>query len=88
MDLINPEKKNEKKNNNGDNKKGNRYPDTKLLVKWKDGEVTLETRAFFHRIIGKWSNGKRVDPDYMIYKKAEAQENNYRMAKAAKNDSE
>lgn len=78
LDYIMPEKvKNAKK-------QGGRktYAHTKLLIKWKDGQTTLETREFFRRIIGN-----RNKADWMIYKKAQEQENAYRKAKVANNDS-
>ncbi|KAJ5908745.1 hypothetical protein N7495_001427 [Penicillium taxi] len=46
------------------------YPQTKVLVLWKDGTKTLKGRAFVRRILQKG--------DYAIYQKAEEMENDYR----------
>ncbi|PYH80585.1 hypothetical protein BO82DRAFT_337747, partial [Aspergillus uvarum CBS 121591] len=42
------------------------YPETRVFVAWKDGEKTLETRAFIRRI----ANGSNLDGDRLIFQKA------------------
>ncbi|KAJ6070715.1 hypothetical protein N7467_012034 [Penicillium canescens] len=54
--------------------KGTIYPQTRILVKWKDGTVTLEGRSFIRRI----TVGSALDGDRVIYQKAEDLEANYR----------
>lgn len=49
------------------------YPQTRVLVKRKDGNTSLETRRFIRRIANGSSNGDR-----MIYQKAEGMEKAYR----------
>ncbi|KAJ5469739.1 hypothetical protein N7539_007692 [Penicillium diatomitis] len=50
------------------------YPQTRALVKWKDGAITLETRSFIRRI----SSGSKLDADRMIFQKAVELETAYR----------
>jgi hypothetical protein len=52
------------------------YPQTRILVKWKDGTVTLEGRAFIRRI----TKGSSLDGDRVIYQKAEELEQAYLQA--------
>ncbi|KAJ5860647.1 uncharacterized protein N7529_007957 [Penicillium soppii] len=54
--------------------KGMIYPQTRILVKWKDGIFTLEGRSFIRRITA----GSALDGDRVIYQKAEELETNYR----------
>ncbi|KAJ6136796.1 hypothetical protein N7497_012349 [Penicillium chrysogenum] len=54
--------------------KGIVYPQTRILVKWKDGLFTLEERTFIRRITA----GSALDGDRVIYQKAEELENTYR----------
>ncbi|KAJ5517492.1 hypothetical protein N7527_009052 [Penicillium freii] len=54
--------------------KGIVYPQTRILVKWKDGLFTLEGRTFIRRITA----GSALDGDRVIYQKAEELENTYR----------
>jgi hypothetical protein len=54
--------------------KGIVYPQTRTLVKWKDGALTLEGRSFIRRI----TNGSSLDSDRVIYQKAEELETAYR----------
>jgi hypothetical protein len=54
--------------------KGIVYPETRILVKWKDGLFTLEGRTFIRRITA----GSALDGDRVIYQKAEELENTYR----------
>ncbi|KAA8649654.1 uncharacterized protein ATNIH1004_002325 [Aspergillus tanneri] len=49
------------------------YPHTRVLVKWKDGNTTLERRGFVRRI----ANGNSFNGDRMIYLKAKELENAY-----------
>ena len=49
------------------------YPHTRALVKWKDGNITLERRAFVRRI----ANGNSFNGDRMIYLKAKELEDAY-----------
>lgn len=42
------------------------YPQTRSLVKWKDGIETLEGRSFIRRI----TRGSSLDGDRVIYQKA------------------
>lgn len=49
------------------------YPHTRVLVKWKDGHITLERRAFVRRI----ANGNNFNGDRMIYMKAKELEDAY-----------
>ncbi|KAJ9482119.1 hypothetical protein VN97_g11327 [Penicillium thymicola] len=50
------------------------YPQTRILVKWKDGRFTLEGRSFIRRI----TTGSALDGDRVIYQKAEELEDFYR----------
>ncbi|THC90153.1 hypothetical protein EYZ11_010380 [Aspergillus tanneri] len=50
------------------------YPQTRALVKWKDGQVTLEDRSFIRRI----TQGSNLQGDRVIYQKAMASEVLYR----------
>ncbi|KAJ5249302.1 hypothetical protein N7468_000753 [Penicillium chermesinum] len=50
------------------------YPQTRCLVKWKDGITTLEGRAFLRRI----THGSALDGDRVIYQKAAELESAYR----------
>ncbi|KAL4887753.1 hypothetical protein BDV59DRAFT_212192 [Aspergillus ambiguus] len=50
------------------------YPQTRALVKWKDGEVSLEDRAYLRRII----HGSSLQGDKVIYQKALTSEVLYR----------
>lgn len=43
--------------------KDSHYPQTRILVQWKDGAVTLEGRAFIRRI----TSGSSLDGDRVIY---------------------
>ncbi|KAJ5255840.1 hypothetical protein N7497_001550 [Penicillium chrysogenum] len=54
--------------------KGIVYPQTRILVKWKDGLFTLEGRTFIRRITA----GSALDGDRVIYQKAEELESTYR----------
>lgn len=54
--------------------KGIVYPQTRILVKWKDGGFTLEGRSFIRRI----TTGSALDGDRVIYQKAEELETTYR----------
>ncbi|KAJ5367183.1 hypothetical protein N7541_001124 [Penicillium brevicompactum] len=54
--------------------KGIVYPQTRILVKWKDGVFTLEGRSFIRRI----TTGSALDGDRVIYQKAEELETTYR----------
>jgi hypothetical protein len=54
--------------------KGINYPQTRILVKWKDGIYTLEGRSFIRRI----TTGSTLDGDRVIYQKAEELETAYR----------
>lgn len=54
--------------------KGITYPQTRILVKWKDGLFTLEGRSFIRRI----TSGSALDGDRVIYQKAEELETSYR----------
>ncbi|CEJ55669.1 hypothetical protein PMG11_01917 [Penicillium brasilianum] len=54
--------------------KGVYYPQTRTLVKWKDGVITLEGRSFIRRI----TSGSALDGDRLIYQKAEELETAYR----------
>lgn len=54
--------------------KGASYPQTRILVKWKDGVITLEGRSFIRRI----TSGSALDGDRVIYQKAEELETAYR----------
>ncbi|KAJ5152445.1 hypothetical protein N7492_009725 [Penicillium capsulatum] len=54
--------------------KGAYYPQTRTLVKWKDGEYTLEGRAFIRRI----TSGSALDGDKILYQKAYDLESAYR----------
>ena len=49
------------------------YPHTRVLVKWNDGNTTLERRGFIRRI----ANGNSFNGDRMIYLKAKELENAY-----------
>lgn len=49
------------------------YPHTRVLVKWKDGNITLERRGFIRRI----ANGNNFNGDRMIYLKAKEFEDAY-----------
>ncbi|GMF77643.1 unnamed protein product [Aspergillus oryzae] len=53
---------------------GSVYPETRVLVEWKDGETTLEARAFVRRI----ANGSSLDGDRLIFQKAKELEEAYR----------
>ncbi|KAK5728077.1 hypothetical protein LTS12_027367 [Elasticomyces elasticus] len=48
------------------------YPHTRVLVKWKDGNITLERRGFIRR-----TNGNNFNGDRMIYFKAKEFEDAY-----------
>ncbi|KAJ5932857.1 hypothetical protein N7516_007346 [Penicillium verrucosum] len=50
------------------------YPQTRILVKWKDGRFTLEGRSFIRRI----TTGSALDGDRVIYQRAEELEDSYR----------
>ncbi|PYH98934.1 hypothetical protein BO71DRAFT_455121, partial [Aspergillus ellipticus CBS 707.79] len=50
------------------------YPETRVFVAWKDGEKTLETRAFIRRI----ANGSNLDGDRLIFQKAKELEGIFR----------
>ncbi|OQD86929.1 hypothetical protein PENSOL_c082G00194, partial [Penicillium solitum] len=50
------------------------YPQTRIIVKWKDGHFTLEGRSFIRRI----TTGSALDGDRVIYQKAEELEDSYR----------
>ncbi|KAJ5946388.1 hypothetical protein N7454_003227 [Penicillium verhagenii] len=54
--------------------KGAIYPQTRILVKWRDGVSTLEGRSFIRRI----TVGSALDGDRVIYQKAEELELSYR----------
>ncbi|GIC88092.1 uncharacterized protein Aud_004483 [Aspergillus udagawae] len=49
------------------------YPQTRTLIKWTDGAVTLEDRAFVRRI----TKGSALQGDRVIYQKALDQETRY-----------
>ncbi|RJE21173.1 hypothetical protein PHISCL_06496 [Aspergillus sclerotialis] len=49
------------------------YPHTKVLVKWKDQQISLERRGFVRRI----ANSGNFNGDRMIYLKAKELENSY-----------
>ncbi|KAK5728173.1 hypothetical protein LTS12_027357 [Elasticomyces elasticus] len=49
------------------------YPHTRVLVKWNDGNITLERRGFIQRIV----NGNSINGDRIIYFKARELENAY-----------
>lgn len=49
------------------------YPHTRVLVKWKDGHITLERHAFVRRI----ANGNSFNGDRIIYMKAKELEDAY-----------
>lgn len=49
------------------------YPQTRILVKWTDGAVTLEDRTFIRRI----TKGSALQGDRVIYEKAVDQEKRY-----------
>ncbi|KAE8308579.1 hypothetical protein BDV41DRAFT_592103 [Aspergillus transmontanensis] len=53
---------------------GSVYPETRVLVEWRDGETTLETRAFVRRI----ANGSSLDGDRLVFQKAKELEEAYR----------
>jgi hypothetical protein len=50
------------------------YPQTRILVKWKDGIFTVEGRSFIRRV----TSGSALDGDRVIYQKAEELEYSYR----------
>ena len=50
------------------------YPHTRVLVRWKDGYISLERRGFVRRI----ANGNSFNGDRMIYLKAKELESAYR----------
>lgn len=54
--------------------KGAVYPQTRILVKWKDGVYTLEGRAFIRRA----TSGSSLDGDKVLYQKAYEMESAYR----------
>ncbi|KAJ5639169.1 uncharacterized protein N7484_007031 [Penicillium longicatenatum] len=54
--------------------KGAIFPQTRVLVEWKDGRCTLEGRSFIRRI----TTGSALDGDRVIYQKAEELEIRYR----------
>ena len=54
--------------------KGATYPQTRTLVKWKDGATTLEGRSFIRRI----TTGSALDGDRVIYQKAKELETAHR----------
>lgn len=54
--------------------KGAVYPQTRTLVKWKDGTFTLEGRTFIRRI----TSGSSLDGDRVLYQKAQEMESTYR----------
>jgi hypothetical protein len=49
------------------------YPHTRVIVKWKDGQTSLERRGFVRRI----ANGTSLNGDRMIYLKARDMEETY-----------
>jgi hypothetical protein len=49
------------------------YPHTRVIVKWNDGQTSLERRGFVRRI----ANGTSLNGDRMIYLKAEEMEKTY-----------
>ncbi|KAF4182500.1 hypothetical protein CNMCM8694_006756 [Aspergillus lentulus] len=49
------------------------YPHTRVVVKWKDGQTSLERRGFIRRI----ANGTSLNGDRMIYLKAREMEKTY-----------
>ncbi|RHZ48748.1 uncharacterized protein CDV56_103023 [Aspergillus thermomutatus] len=49
------------------------YPHTRVVVKWKDGQTSLERRGFVRRI----ANGTSLNGDRMIYLKAREMEKTY-----------
>lgn len=51
-----------------------RYPHTRILVQWKDKQVTLEDRSFVRRI----TKGSSLQGDRVIYQKALTQEIRFR----------
>ncbi|KAA8644959.1 hypothetical protein EYZ11_008157 [Aspergillus tanneri] len=51
-----------------------KYPHTRVLVQWKDKEVTLEDRTFIRRI----TRGSSLQGDRVIYQKALTQEVRFR----------
>lgn len=55
--------------------KGTLYPQTRVLVKWKDRKFTLEGRAFIRRI----TSGSSLDGDRVLYQKACEMESTYRL---------
>ncbi|KAJ5504616.1 hypothetical protein N7463_007490 [Penicillium fimorum] len=54
--------------------KGGLYPQTRALVKWRDGTRTIEGRSFIRRI----TMGSSLDGDKTIYQKAMEMEKSYR----------
>ncbi|CAG8881165.1 unnamed protein product, partial [Penicillium egyptiacum] len=54
--------------------KGGLYPQTRALVKWRDGTRTVEGRSFIRRI----TMGSSLDGDKTIYQKAMEMEKAYR----------
>ncbi|OJJ42037.1 hypothetical protein ASPZODRAFT_147845 [Penicilliopsis zonata CBS 506.65] len=54
--------------------KGAYYPQTRTLVEWTDGVITLEGRPFIRRI----TTGSTLDGDRVIYQKAKELETAYR----------
>lgn len=54
-------------------RKGAMYPHTRVVVKWKDGQTSLERRGFIRRI----ANGTSLNGDRMIYLKAREMEKTY-----------
>ncbi|KAH8431448.1 uncharacterized protein LDX57_009110 [Aspergillus melleus] len=61
---------------------GAKYPETRVLVKWKDGKTTLETRTFIRRI----TKGSTLMADRIIYQKAKELEEMYQDAQIAEED--
>lgn len=49
------------------------YPHTRVLVKWKDGNTTLEHQGFIQQIV----NGSSINGDQIIYFKARELKNAY-----------
>ncbi|KAB8069691.1 hypothetical protein BDV29DRAFT_161169 [Aspergillus leporis] len=50
------------------------YPETRILVEWRDGEKTLENRSFIRRI----ANGSYLDGYRLVFQKAKELEEAYR----------
>lgn len=50
------------------------YPETRVLVEWRDGLKTLENRSFIRRI----ANGSCLDGDRLVFQNAKELEEAYR----------